>query len=224
MKERLSRKLKLFAGAPRDVTDAFDERAVKKKFAAGQMLAFENSECGQFFIVVDGTIRVYKIGESGREITLYRVGQQQTCVLTAFSILSRTGFPAFASADSDLELILVPAAAFRDWISRFPTWRDYIFNTLSRTLNEILSTVERVTFTRIDTRIANHLLKHADVASHSVDITHERLASDLGTGRVVISRALKNLEKKGLVRLHRGRVEISDAKGLQQISEKTLPR
>ena len=221
--ERLSSTLKLFADAPRDVKDAFDERAVKKKFGAGEMLAFENRECAGFFVVVDGTIRVYKIGETGREITLYRVRQQESCVLTAFSLLSRTGFPAFASAESDLELILVPASTFRDWINRFPMWRDYLFNTLSRTLNEILNTVERVTFTRIDTRIATHLLKHAEAGSQSVVVTHERLASDLGTGRVVVSRALKDFEKKGLVRLHRGRVEIADAEGLQKISGKTFP-
>jgi len=212
-----SERVHIVRDAPADVRAAFDERAVLKLFPAGQMLAFEGGESAGFFIVVDGTIRAYKIGQSGRELTLYRVREGECCVLTVFAVLSGTPVPAFAVAETDVELAIVPVPVFREWIDRFQFWRDHVFTGLSQRLGDIVYALERAVFERIDARIASYFLEHADADTGRVDVTHERLATEIGTGRVVVSRVLKNLERSGILKLRRGSIEIVDDERLRSM-------
>jgi len=222
MGDALSAQVAMLEDAPAEVRRAFDQRAGLKRFVTGQILAIEGQDCAGFFVVTSGVIRVYKIGESGREVTLYRVNPQESCVLTAFAILSETMFPAIAIVESDVELLLVPSSSFREWVHKYVAWRQHVFTNLSRRLTDILDTIEKVTFTRVDSRIGGYLLEHADPQSGAVSVTHERIASDLGTSRVVVSRLLKDFERRGCVKLARGSVTIVDRPQLEIIKKKLL--
>lgn len=187
-----------------------------KQIPAAQQLAFEGAESEWFFVLLSGRLRVYKLSETGREVTLYHVQQHESCVLTIFSILSQTRFPAFAVSETELELLMVPARIFKAWVDQHPLWREHVFQALSCRLHDILQTLDRVTFQRVDARVAEYLIRFSDPEQQRVLITHEKLARELGTSRVVVSRILEGFERDGIVRLARGQIQVLSRIGLQQ--------
>ncbi|MEM1043776.1 MAG: Crp/Fnr family transcriptional regulator [Bacteroidota bacterium] len=193
--------------------DAFVQTARPLHLDAGSPICLEGDLCRHLPLVVRGTGRVYRISETGRALTLYRVEPGESCILTASCVLSARPFPAFAEAETDVEAFAVPAEAFRAWFDASPAWRGYVFDLLARRFADVVELVEAVAFQRVDERLAAHLLTEQNAAGHVVR-THEALAADLGTSREVVSRVLKEFERQGLVTLNRGRVLLDDAAGL----------
>lgn len=161
-------------------------------------------------------MRVYKTGETGREITLYRIEPGESCILTANCILNRRGFPALAEVEQTTEVLLIPAAVFQEWMDRYKFWRDYIHAIIDRRITSVLTIMSEVVFARIDQRIAELLLSGVGTDG-GLTITHQKIAGELGSAREVVSRVLKDFEKRGLIRLARGRIELADAAGLGRL-------
>ena len=204
-----------FLDQPGDpVYQRFLQSASLARLDQGAYVCHEGHACGGLALVTRGTARVYKLGESGREITLYRVGPGESCILTASCILSDQPFPAFAMCETDVEAAVVPANEVVRWLSESPAWRDYVFGLVSRRLAEVISVVEEVVFRRMDRRIADYLHERLPGHGGAVRATHQQIASDLGTSREVVSRILKELEGDALIRIGRGEIELLDADGL----------
>ncbi len=212
-------RIPLLANAGEKERTEFLEQASHNQVPAGTMLAWEGDPCHFFSIVLSGSVRVYKLGKNGREITLYNVSAGESCMLTAFGVLSNSGFPALAIADSDLEIALIPAPVFRDWVNRYEVWRNYVFERVSHRLVDILATLESALFQRLDTRIAEFLIRHAGAPQSALIMTHDRLAKELGTSREVVSRILAELKQEGIVTLERGKIVIADLTKLRKLSE-----
>ena len=128
--------------------------AILKKIPAGESIFLENDTCAFFALLLSGRVRVFKEGESGREVTLYRFEKGESCILTMSCILSDSLYPAIAVAEEDSEAFLIPAQVFREWISRFAAWRKYVFEILAKRLSAVIMVVEEVAFRRVDSRIA----------------------------------------------------------------------
>ncbi len=205
--------------------DAFHRRfmgtASLVQLEKGQYVCHEGRSCGHLALITRGTARVFKLGDNGREITLYRVGPGQSCILTASCILSEQPFPAFAVCETDVEAAIIPAADVRRWLSESERWRDYIFGLVSRRLANIISVVEEVVFKRMDRRIADYLTTRVQTANETLHATHQEIASDLGTSREVVSRILKDLESSNLLRVRRGTIQILDLQGLAMKAKST---
>jgi len=205
----------------KDVSDKvvkdFYQYSILKKVKKDQIIYLEGDRCDYFNLVLSGILRIYKSGEGGREITLYKVFPGESCLLTAFSILSHTTFPAIAVADVDTRMVLIPAEAFRDWVTRYDVWRDYLFRLLSGRLNEIISKIEALAFQRVDERIAEFLASYIQRRQRSIKITHSDIARELGTAREVVSRILKNFERDNLVELSRGHITILNEEALRHM-------
>lgn len=182
---------------------------------AGQHVCWEGDICPQLAIVLSGSMRVYKVGENGRAITLYRIGRNDSCILTASCILSQTRFPALAVVEQAVEVAVIPAARLREWVAQHEVWRNYVFDLMSQRLADVITTLNEVAFRRVDARIAEWLLKRA-AQQTQVAITHQELASELGTAREVVSRILKDFERENLLALNRGVVALLDRGGLQR--------
>lgn len=129
--------------------------------------------CHHLPLVISGSVRVYKIGESGREITLYHLEQGDSCIMTASCIISQKVFPAFAVTETEVEAIIVPAHSLREWIKHNPVWQEYIFGLLAQRLDNVIEVVEEVAFRRLDCRIANYLVHNVDPTLQTLTITHE---------------------------------------------------
>jgi CRP/FNR family transcriptional regulator len=178
----------------------------------------DGDACGSYVLVLKGRVRVQKVSEGGREIVLYRVGAGQGCVLTTSCLLAGKNYPAEAVAETEVRAVVIPAREFDRGLAESPGFRHFVFSNYGRRLAELIMLVEDVAFGRVGERLAQSLLEHADGAD-SIAATHQTLAVELGTAREVVSRQLKEFERRGWVRLHRGRVDILDADALRALTE-----
>lgn len=185
------------------------------KLEPGQHVCQQGDECSHLALVMSGTARIYKLGENGREITLYRIERGESCILTASCILSQIPFPAFAVCEEPIEAAVVPSGQVRKWLAESPIWRDYVFGLVAHRMVDIISLVEEVVFRRMDQRIADYLIQSSAHNGQRIETTHQLMASDLGTSREVVSRILKDFEISGLIRVGRGSVEVLDQAELQ---------
>ena len=168
-------------------------------------ICHEGADCRQLALVLSGTARVYKIGETGREITLYRLGPGECCILTLSCIIGDRPFPAHAVTETAMEALVIPAGQIQRWMDELTTWRHYAWRLVANRLGEIISLVEEITFQRMDKRLELYLGRSARFPlGQAVSITHQRIATELGTSREVVSRLLKDLEQRGFVELGRG--------------------
>lgn len=184
------------------------------RIPTGRDVFVMGDEAEAIALLLTGVVRVYKVGETGREITLYRFGLGESCILTANAILNQQSFPAIATVEQEAEVVLIPAAAFREWVRRTDFWREFVFDLLSQRLASVMAIVDEVAFRRMDARLADLLLRRGQ-AANPIPITHQELAAELGSSREVISRLLEDLANRGAIRLARGSVEIADFQALR---------
>lgn len=185
----------------------------------GQNICHEGDSCSQLALVTSGSARVFKLAESGREITLYRVEPGECCILTASCTLSQRFFPANATVETDLDAVLIPEARVLKWMTSSVSWRRFLWNLLAERLGDVISLVEEVAFRRMDERLGEYLANHGVEKGPVLLATHSQIAADLGTSREVISRMLKDFELRGLLRLSRGRIELGDLQSLRNQSD-----
>ena len=184
---------------------------------AGHTIAEEGSECAQLALVLEGNVRVFKMAPKGREITLYRINRGDSCILTASCLMSHTPFPAIAMAETELDAVIIPAQFARAWITQYQPWAGFVFGLVSKRLAEVITVLESVTFHRMDVRIAAYLMDKTE-NPENLAITHQEIADDLGTSREVVSRALKEFDKLGWIKMGRGELIVLDHSQLQALA------
>ena len=204
---RLQNALPIMHSADPQMIREFTNKSFFARIQAGKDVFVEGDEADAIALLISGVVRVYKIGETGREITLYRFGLGESCILTANAILSRKSFPAIATVEKDAEAVMVPADVFRDWVKRYDLWREFVFDLLSERLSTVMAVVDEVVFQRMDRRLAAWLLKQYTL-QNPIRTTHQEIAADLGSSREVISRLLEDFSQRGWVFVGRGIIEI----------------
>lgn len=201
--------LPFLRGAGRQAQEDLFRFGICRSFPPGTSILEEGNECSAVPLVLSGGVRIFKTAESGREVTLYRLGPGESCMLTGSCVISGSRFPARAAVESAAVILLVPAPRFRDWMRRHDAWRGYVFELLSKRLGEVILTVEEIAFRRVDARLA------AETGGR-VSLTHRELAAEIGTAREVVSRLLKDFESERLVRVARGSIRVLDRDGLSR--------
>lgn len=167
--------------------------------------------------MLEGQIRVQQISAGGREIVLYRIGPGESCILTTACLFSHRPYPAMGITETAVKAISLPKSVFDQLIGQSGLFREFVFNAYGNRLTDLLTLVEEVVFTRLDIRLARKLL---DLGKHTqiIHITHQTLATELGSAREVISRALKEFALRGWIRRGSGQIEIIQMQGLQQLA------
>lgn len=186
----------------------------KMTVPAGTKVFETGNTCSAFLMVLDGCVRVQMIGETGREIVLYRVEDGQTCILTTSCLLSGDLYSAEAVTECETTAVALPVQQFKELLNRSQAFRDLVFLSYGQRISNLVSLVEEVAFGRVDVRLAQFLRDRADDEG-LLKKTHYELAVELGSAREVVSRQLKEFEKKGWIVLMRGQVKILDPKGLE---------
>ena len=212
--DRIAQVLPLLQHSDPKLSREFMQAAFFTRIPAGRDVFVEGDRIDAIALLISGVVRVYKIGETGREITLYRFGLGESCILTANAILSQQSFPAIATVEQDAEAVMIPANIFRDWVRRYDVWRGFVFDLLSQRLSSVMAIVDEVAFRRMDTRVAALLLERSRL-QNPIRITHQEIAAELGSSREVISRLLEDFTSQNLIRLRRGTIEILDYQSLE---------
>ena len=177
----------------------------------------EGDACGQFALVGTGSIRVFKVGETGREITLYHVRDGEACLINMLCVL--LGRPAMACAvtEKQVDAVIVPGGAAREWVDTDSTIRSFVLEAMGQRLVDVMTLVEEVAFRRMDDRLARLLLQRF-VRFRVIPATHEDIAAELGTAREVISRLLKEFARQGAIGIARGQIELRDEQVLHDLA------
>lgn len=211
---RVIKALPFLQQASRQMLDEFQRATYFARISVGKDVFVEGDMVNAVALLLSGVVRVYKVGETGREITLYRFGLGQSCILSANAILSGQSFSAIATVEQDAEAVMIPAQVFRTWIRQHDLWRDFLFSLLSQRLADVMEIVDQVTFRRMDIRVAAILLERGK-RQNPIRVTHQEIAAELGSSREVISRILEDMAERGMIRALRGSIEILDHTKIQ---------
>ena len=216
--DQIYQALPFLRSASAEFLDEFRQHAQLLQVPSGKTLYWEGDRCAALPVALSGQFRVFKIGENGNEITLYRFGKGESCILTTSCIFSQGEFPAVAKVEIAGEVLLIPEQTVRVWMLKYPEWQKYLCALFSKRLSDTIATIEEITFKRMDVRVIRLLLeKYFQNENKDIRLTHQQLAFELGTAREVISRILKDLEMRRAIDLSRGHIKITDPQLLQSM-------
>jgi CRP/FNR family transcriptional regulator len=204
----------MLADLPAHTLDDLLAGATHMKVPAQAMMFDENQPCMGFPLLLSGSARVIKAAPNGRELHLYYVQPGEACILTSSCLLGRANYQARCLVQEDLELVVLPPAAFRVLFSNLESFREHVFSRFSERLSDLLQLVSAVTFQKLDQRLATALTARPS----PIQTTHQALADELGSLREIVSRLLKNFADQGWVRLGRERIEVVDAVALRRLA------
>jgi CRP/FNR family transcriptional regulator len=218
MIERWTDLFPAFARLEPEARRALADSAREVIIPAATILFQDGTHCSAYLLVLEGSVRVQKVSESGREIVLYRVDKGQSCVLTTSCLMTREEYAAEGITETEVKALTIPAAAFRSLIAGSEAFRDFVFASYATRISDLLMLIEEVAFGRIESRLAQCLLAHRD-GDGEIRATHQELAVELGTAREVVSRQLKEFERRGWVALQRGRLRVIDGAALAALCD-----
>jgi CRP/FNR family transcriptional regulator, anaerobic regulatory protein len=180
---------------------------IVKTFHEGDLILNENAYIKSIPIVITGSIRVMRTDEEGREILLYYIKPGESCIMSFLGGMHEDTSKVKVIAEEETEILLIPIEKVNLLIREFPEWLDYIFRLYHKRFEELLQVVNAVAFKKMDERLLNFIKRKCELTkSHTLYVTHEQLANELGTARVVVSRLLKQMEEAGLVKLGRNKI------------------
>lgn len=194
------------------------ERSQLVDLPAGTVIFGPGKAPENLLLLLDGTVRVQQVSENGREIVLYRVQAGESCVLTTACLLAYEDYLAEGLAETAVRAVAIPRAVFDDLIARSSAFRRFVFTAYSRRITDLFVVIEEVAFKRIDIRLAQKLLDLASGSGH-VHLTHQQLATELGSAREVISRQLQEFQRRGWISATRGDVALTDTAALTDFVE-----
>lgn len=205
------------AEVSKEVSCLVDKRARQISLNKGALIFGPGNPAENLLLLVSGTVRVQQLSEDGREIVLYRVHSGESCVLTTACLLAFEDYSAEGIAETDVEAIMIPRDTFDELMSMSKEFRAFVFDAYSRRITDLFMVIEEIAFKRTDIRVAQKLLELQDAKS-VLHLTHQKLATELGTAREVISRQLKEFERRGWVNLSRGEIALRDPAAIGRLA------
>lgn len=202
--EALHRLFPAMANLPRDMAAEVDRSTQVMDIPAGSLLFDAGTPCRTLPLVLQGSIRVSKRADSGREISLYRVIPGEICIVSLGCLLGGDTYTAMGVAVEPLHLATLPRPLFLRLLEWHTPFREMVFHLFSERLVALMQLVEEVAFKHLDQRLAAWLVERGP----HISMSHQAIASELGSVREIISRLLKQFEERGWVRLDRGHVEV----------------
>jgi CRP/FNR family transcriptional regulator len=160
-------------------------------------------------LLLEGAIKILREDKEGDELLLYFLSRGDTCAMTLSCCLGQTKSEIRAIAEMDTTLIMIPVQKMEDWTAKYKSWRNFIFQSYHSRLTEMLDAIDTIAFLNMDERLMRYLQEKVKI--NKVDllqVTHQEIAYDLHTSRVVISRLLKKLEREGKIKLQRNNINV----------------
>lgn len=178
-------------------------------FKEGDIIIDFNENIKSMPLMLTGAIKILREDFDEGELLLYFIEKGDTCAMSMQCCLGNAKSEIRAIAETDGQLILIPVAKMNEWLGKYATWRNFVFNSYNNRLKEMLTTIDHLAFMNMDERLLKYLLEKSKINnSNQVQNTHQEIAYDLNTSRVVISRILKALENKGKIKLNRAYIEL----------------
>lgn len=180
-----------------------------KKFSPDTVIIDENDYIRFVPIVLNGSIKVFKLDEEGREMLLYYIKPGESCVMSFLGATCNGTSKIKAVVEEEAEVLVLPVHKATDLIRENPQWVQFIFELYNRRFEELLSVVNAIAFQKVDVRLWELLkTKVKMLKTEELNMTHQQIADELGTAREVVSRLLKQLERDKKISLGRNKIKI----------------
>ncbi|TYB79148.1 Crp/Fnr family transcriptional regulator [Bizionia myxarmorum] len=191
----------------KELLDEINQVGILKDVQEGDTLIEIGSYVKSMPLLITGAIKIMRQDDDGDELLLYFLEKGDTCAMTLTCCLGRTKSEIRAVAEIDSRLIMIPIEKMEEWSAKYKSWRNFVFESYHSRLNEMLDTIDSIAFLKMDARLLKYLNEKARVSEdHIIYSTHQEIAYELHTSRVVISRLLKKLENMGKVQLNRNHI------------------
>lgn len=189
--------------------DEIAKVAIYKEFKADDYLIEIGDYIKTMPLLLTGAIKILREDENGDELLLYFLERGDTCAMTLTCCMGQSKSRIRAIAETDGAMLMIPVERMEEWLTKYKTWRNFVFDSYNVRLNEMLEAIDTLAFMNLDERLYKYLTDKAKVIGDTeIKNTHQEIAYEMHTSRVVISRLLKALELKGKIKLHRNKIEI----------------
>ena len=197
-----------FRSSP-ELVEKLYTHGILKTYKTGSVILNENSPIRSIPIVIKGVMKVIRTEDDGREILLYYIKAGESCIMSFLGGLHNETRKVKVEIEDDAEILFLPISKVSLFMKEHPEWLNYIFRTYHKRFEELLETINAIAFKKMDERLLDLIHKKAElVEGNTIQITHEQLATELGTARAVVSRLLKQIEESGAVRLGRNKITL----------------
>lgn len=194
------------------------ENAMPVKYKRGENIHRGENDCVGVLLIKSGELRTYILSEDGRDITLYRLGSDEICILSASCILENITFDVHIDAEKDCEVLLIKSSVFQQICTENIYAENFSYKSMIDRFSDVMWAMQQILFMSFDKRLTIFLLDEvARTGSNTIVMTHEQIAKYVGSAREVVSRMLKYFENEGYVNLSRGKIEVIDKVQLKEI-------
>ncbi len=186
-----------------------EQVATVKEFNEGDVIIDFGDKILKMPLLLSGAIKILREDFDEGELLLYFIEKGDTCSMSMTCCIGETKSEIKAVAETNGKVVMIPVMYMELWLGKYKSWRNYVFNSYNNRLKEMLNAIDSLAFMNMDERILNYLFEKSKInESQEINTTHQDIAYDLNSSRVVISRLLKALEKEGKIKLHRAHIEI----------------
>jgi CRP/FNR family transcriptional regulator, anaerobic regulatory protein len=191
------------------LTDLIEKEAVQRSFNAGDIIMRTGQYIKSTVLLLEGRIKIYRENQDGGEFLMYYLLPGQACAVSMICALQSETSEIQAVAEEDSEVLMIPVHLMDDMMNQYKSWYQFVIQTYRARFDELLSVVDNIAFRNMDERLEFYLKRYVEqTGKKSLDISHQQIADDLNSSREVISRLLKKMEQRGLVKLHRNMIEM----------------
>ena len=183
--------------------------AIYKEFKANDTIIDIDNYIVSIPLLISGAIKILREDKEGDELVLYYIERGDTCAMTLSCCMGQTKSKIKAVAETDVKILMLPKQKMSEWLSKYSSWQEFILQSYHARLNEFVDAIDTIAFLNMDERLLKYLKDKAMVThDDTINVTHQQIANDLHTSRVVISRLLKSLEKEEKIVLHRNQIKV----------------
>jgi CRP/FNR family transcriptional regulator len=192
------------------LVEIIEKEAVQRTFLAGEVIM----RTGQFIksttLILEGRVKIYRENPEGGEFLMYYLGPGQACAVTMICAIQSQTSEIMARAEEDTEVLMIPIQLMDDLMNKYKSWYQFVIQTYRSRYDELLSVIDNIAFRNMDERLEFYLKRHvSSTGKKTIETSHQQIADDLNSSREVISRLLKKMEQRNLVKLHRNMIELN---------------
>lgn len=192
-----------------ELLEEIEKVATYKEFKANDYLIEIGDYIKSMPLLLEGAIKILREDDDGDELLLYFLERGDTCAMTLTCCMGHSKSKIRAIAETDGTLLMIPIEKMEEWLTKYKTWRNFVFDSYNIRLKEMLEAIDTLAFMNLDERLYKYLTDKAKVLGNTeINNTHQQIAYELHTSRVVISRLLKSLELQGKIKLNRNKIEV----------------
>lgn len=192
-----------------DLVKAIEDQATPVSIPEGDIILDVGQVIRSVPIILSGLVKVSRVEDDGKELLLYYVNPNESCAMTFTCCMQQHVSEIRATAEEPVTMLAIPIHLMDEWLVKFPTWKNFVMKTIRNRFHEMIQVIDQVAFKKLDVRLVSYLKEKSRVTGSTlINLSHEQIASELATTRVVISRLLKALENDGKVLLYRNQIKL----------------